>query len=110
MADVTGKICDVCDRFAVTKEGWMKLQPLADKDAKGFDICSNRCLLKLAKERAKESGESVPRGPGTFTDQFKMQVVEHAMATTPTQAAVQHGVDVRNVRRWIEAYNEGTLK
>lgn len=56
MTQITGYECDVCKKFSTNRDRWMKLQPYADQDNKGFDICSNTCLVKLARIRKTEMG------------------------------------------------------
>lgn len=56
MAQATGYFCDVCKTFEARPnsgvnlpDGWMKLT-ITPTDP-SFDLCSNKCLLELAKER-----------------------------------------------------------
>lgn len=56
MTAVNGCKCDECGKISEDIDQWMKLIPRADKDGKGFDICSNTCLIRKARKRKQEMG------------------------------------------------------
>lgn len=104
MAQVTGIVCDVCERFSVQKDGWMRLSVLAGESG-GIDVCSNNCLLKLARQRRDESDDKrdhVKRQStsGKFSDEQKYEIVQVALDTSVHQAAEKYGVPWQAVARW----------
>lgn len=71
MAKVTGVKCDVCEKFEATvgnghlPVGWIVVMPYSshDRDEHRFELCSNKCMKKLADERVKaEAPEKSAKG------------------------------------------------
>lgn len=101
MGQVTGYICDVCDRFAVQRDEWLKISSYADKDAAHIDVCSADCLVRLGQER----GGNVNKPKRNHaSDERILAVLAEAEATTPRQAANKFGLSEGTVYRWIRRY------
>lgn len=63
MAKAQGFICDVCENFVTVTNGnrpdrWMRLSVASANPEDGFDICSNKCLAALGKDRYKAERET----------------------------------------------------
>ena len=68
MTAITGHKCDVCGTFATERKGWLALKVHGMESAAGNDgwpdICSNRCLARLAVDRLKDmDGETLDDMP-----------------------------------------------
>lgn len=74
MAKVTGISCDVCGDFAATANGalrpatWMRVSIGTSAD-EGFDICSNKCLAALGRQRQAADREMAAPPPAAVPDQ-----------------------------------------
>jgi hypothetical protein len=71
MAKATGYFCDACKKFDTTNDtnppiGWLRLSVRVDgqNPNDGFDLCSNKCLVALARERVKAERETTPTPRG----------------------------------------------
>lgn len=102
MAQFTGYECDICHIASRDKDGWMHLTTHAQgvgAKGTGWDICSSKCLLKLARDRqAATTGETRGR---RYTDEQKQKVVEFAIEHDEVSAATKFGVSVKSVERWM---------
>ena len=110
MAQATGYICDVCEAFTVRKPtDWFVLS--TENGAGKLDICTNRCLLNLARDRVK--AERSPDGNGGtpskpvfsakdmhLTEEQKLAIVEEAMETSVKKTAEAHNLPWQAVARW----------
>lgn len=106
MAQVTGFVCDICKTYTEDKSTWLRLNTNATTPGErgsGWDICSNRCLIKLGRDRAQADGppKSV-RTRRSYEPEFRREVGEHALNTSPREAAEKYDVDIKNVYRWAE--------
>lgn len=116
MAQITGYICDVCGVFATNRDRWMKVVPYADNRhaEAGFDVCSNKCLVSLAKRRMEELGETeivAPEGKRTrrqYSDEYKKEIAETVLSgvATVTEVAKTEGLHRGLVTSWVEKYQE----
>src|SRR5262245_18040129 len=84
----TGFACDVCKVFATAEKsdrppnGWMKVSVyVADEFVRNgtvntaFDICSNKCLAVLGKERAKAERETGAESNGLVSHPERSMVI-----------------------------------
>lgn len=69
MAKVVGSSCDVCGKLVVSNTGelpfdWIRVvlphYPVTDTQDHNKDICSDKCLETLGRERRKASASSSP--------------------------------------------------
>jgi hypothetical protein len=108
MARVTGYECDVCKDFSSTQSDWVRLASYADKDNSGIDICSNRCLLTLAKERYAATRESEPRRRPqrerrVHSDEFKLEVLAYIeQGHSHFEAGRKFDISPGLARTWVE--------
>ena len=100
MAQLTGYLCDVCEKFSVDRQGWLKVQTAADRDAKGFDICSNTCLIKLGQRRRAEMNEKPTRQRHFVTGEFKNEVMKYYTDHTAGETADKFGISTNMVYKY----------
>jgi molecular chaperone DnaK (HSP70) len=103
MAQLTGYLCDVCEKFSIDRNGWLKVSSTADKDAKGFDICSNSCLIKLGQRRKTEMGETQNRirnSKGRTPSHVIDEAVEYSLDHTVQETATKFNVPTSTVHQW----------
>lgn len=108
MATVSGKVCDQCEKFGTDLEGWLRLIPENGKDIgptreSGFDLCSDKCLLKLAKARNGQSEGQRGKRP---SEQFKREVVRYSNNASMSATAQHFGISYHSVERWRAKYPE----
>ena len=110
MAQMTGYVCDVCERFALKKENWIALTGGPNTQG-SIDICSNKCLVKIARLRLESekdlNGEVSPVRPRkltstskAFNDDQKLAIVEEALENGVKATAEFHGLPWQAVARW----------
>jgi hypothetical protein len=106
MAQFTGYECDVCHVASRDKAGWMHLSTHAQTPGakgSGWDICGNKCLLKLARERTAEARTDRADGRGRhIPDEEKQAIIDFALEHDEASAAEKFGCSVRSVQRWLE--------
>ena len=116
MAQMTGYVCDVCEKFALKKENWIALTGGPNTQG-SIDICSNRCLVKIARLRLdaeKEmqatdptNGNKAPYNRNTkFTDDQKLEIVAEAMEHGVKATAEAHGLHWQAVARWKSEFTK----
>lgn len=108
MAQLTGYVCDICSTFSLTRDGWLKVSTFTENrtDA-GIDVCSNRCLSALAKERIAANGGGIGVGKSrrTHSDTYKAEVVALCKEEghTVTSVARDLGLSQSMVWKWVRA-------
>jgi hypothetical protein len=112
MAQITGYVCDICHQFSLNRDSWLKVSSYADKDAAHIDVCGNKCLSKLAKERAEAAGETLSkqRERRIHSVDHKVEVVESALEHGVGVTAKKFDLSASLIRRWIHLYESGELK
>jgi hypothetical protein len=114
MAQATGYICDVCERFTLRKPtDWFILT--TENGSGKLDICTNRCLANLARDRLKAERDAAPvivaaedkPKPPVFSakdreisDEEKLAIVEEALTGGVKAVADAHNLPWQAVARW----------
>lgn len=108
MAQVTGYVCDVCKNYTEDKSRWLHLTANASAPGdKGWDICSNKCLVNLARERMEASGEA--SGRKSFTDEQKLEVVLYAEEHGYKAAGERFGIHPVTVGTWVRKFRSNEM-
>jgi hypothetical protein len=115
MAAITGYRCDVCGNFTEDRADWLTLASVAESAGqRPWDICSNRCLVNKAMERAEAMGEdlglkvSPAKATRTYkarTDDEKMEVALYAAEHGATEAAKKFDAHYSSVTEWMRKFN-----
>jgi Transposase len=118
MAQMTGYVCDVCSIFSLSRDKWLKLTSFTDNRVSdtGFDICSNKCLVKIARTRLSENagangipGERSTRPRREHSTEFKADVVAMVESGeyTAHAAARKFNLSPSLVRNWCSQFSPG---
>lgn len=110
MAQMSGYICDVCEKFTLKMDAWMQLSGGPNTSGK-IDICSNKCLVKIARQRLEAekdlNGEPKKvRAPQlsarskAFSDDQKLAIVQEALENGVKVTAEFHDLPWQTVARW----------
>lgn len=107
MAQITGYVCDVCETFSLKRDGWLKVTPYVQGDnpgSGGIDVCSNRCLIRLGKERDGQEPKP-PRQPrpGRYSEELRLEILAYADDTSIPTAAAKYNLPPSTIYRWKDA-------
>jgi hypothetical protein len=75
---------------------------------KGWDICSNKCLVRLGRERQGDEpqGAATRKGKKSYSPEEKLEVIEFAIDTSTRDAAEKYGLHQVTVQNWVREFNK----
>jgi hypothetical protein len=81
----------------------MTIQPKASAAGdKPWDVCSNKCGIKLLRERLDAASGGLG-GRRVYTDDQKLEVIQYAEQHGNRQASDRYGVHIVTVQKWRKA-------
>lgn len=114
MSQIVGHLCDVCERFSVTRDGWLKVSSYADKNNAGIDVCGNDCLISLGKQRKQSGlGDLIPdvtsapakkKRRSGYSEDVILEVLAYAQKHSVTHAQERFGIPYSTIYNWSNKY------
>jgi hypothetical protein len=113
MSQFVGYVCDVCGTISDDRSVWLRLNTIATGTGdKGWDICSNKCLATIARNRAEAAGELLGSSTRTYakrrSDEEKLEIVLFANEHGASAAFNKYGVAGSTIKGWQTKFEKAS--